>query len=158
MLGALVVLTLSGGSMAVWLTMHTMATLMLVLMAYVHTPPKKATRARPNRAENSNGWSEKQRRAWRNIKWQLTLMLVVANLAINANNLKHDRNPDKLVLIWEYPTRAIQWIPTWQGLGVFYSANSFKNGLPPRPVQQFTAYCLSAPSWVRTSGTWDVFL
>ena len=33
--------------------------------------------------------------------------------------LKNDRNPGKWVLIWENLARAIQWIPTWQGLDGF---------------------------------------
>ena len=33
--------------------------------------------------------------------------------------LKNDWNPDIWVLIWEYSGRAIQWIPTWQGLDLF---------------------------------------
>ena len=37
----------------------------------------------------------------------------------DAKNLKYDWNHAKWVLIWEYSARAIQWIPTWQGLGGF---------------------------------------
>ena len=37
----------------------------------------------------------------------------------DAENLKNGRNPGTLVLIWEYSARAIQWIPTWQGLDDF---------------------------------------
>ena len=33
--------------------------------------------------------------------------------------LKNDWNPGKWVLIWEYSARALQWIPTWQGLDYF---------------------------------------
>ena len=32
---------------------------------------------------------------------------------------KNDWNPDIWVLIWEYSARAIQWVPTWQGLDGF---------------------------------------
>ena len=52
----------------------------------------------------------------------LTLMLLVANLA-NINwckkNFENDWNPGTWVLLWEYSAKAIQWIPTWQGLDVF---------------------------------------
>ena len=34
-------------------------------------------------------------------------------------NIKNDWNPGTWVLIWENSTRAIQWIPTWQGLDGF---------------------------------------
>ena len=34
-------------------------------------------------------------------------------------NLKNDRNPEKWVLIWEFSSRAFQWIPRWQGLDGF---------------------------------------
>ena len=51
----------------------------------------------------------------------LTLMLLVANLASRkwCKKLKTDWNPGMWVLIWEYSARAIQWIPTWQGLEDF---------------------------------------
>ena len=51
----------------------------------------------------------------------LTLMLLVANLANTKRykNLKYDWNPCIWVLIWEHSSRAIQWIPTWQGLDGF---------------------------------------
>ena len=29
------------------------------------------------------------------------------------------RKPSHMVLIWEYSVRAIQWVPTWQGLDGF---------------------------------------
>ena len=32
---------------------------------------------------------------------------------------KSTENPGTLVLIWEYSTRAIQWVPTWQVLDGF---------------------------------------
>ena len=57
----------------------------------------------------------------------LTLMLVMANLA-NAKLCKkteNDCNPGKWILIWEYSVRAIQWIPTWQGLDVFQKSLHF---------------------------------
>ena len=37
----------------------------------------------------------------------------------DAKKLKNDWNPGIWVLTWEYSVRAIQWIPTWQGLDVF---------------------------------------
>ena len=37
----------------------------------------------------------------------------------NAKILKNHWNPGKWVLIWEYSVRAIQWVPTWQGLDGF---------------------------------------
>ena len=43
----------------------------------------------------------------------LTLRLLLADLA----NTKWCKNPR--VLIWKYSARALQWIPTWQGLNVF---------------------------------------
>ena len=51
----------------------------------------------------------------------LTLMLLVANLANTkgCKNLKNDWNLGIWVLIWEYSSRAIPWIPTWQGLDGF---------------------------------------
>ena len=33
--------------------------------------------------------------------------------------MQNDWNPGIWVLIWECPTRAIHWIPIWQGLDVF---------------------------------------
>ena len=38
---------------------------------------------------------------------------------IMQKNMKNDWNPGKWALIWEYSARAIQWIPTWQGLDDF---------------------------------------
>ena len=51
----------------------------------------------------------------------LTLLLLVANLANIkcAKNLKNDWNPGTWVLIWEFSARAIQWVPTRQGLDGF---------------------------------------
>ena len=48
-------------------------------------------------------------------------MLLVANLASRkwCKKLKNDWNPGKWVLIWEGSGRAVQWIPTWQGLDGF---------------------------------------
>ena len=61
-------------------------------------------------------------RGWLNILDQIIpYMLLVASLA----NRKWCENPEKWlkpwpwVLIWEYLVRAIQWIPTWQGLDGF---------------------------------------
>ena len=47
-----------------------------------------------------------------------TLMLLVANLANTkwSKISENDWNPGRWVLIWEHSSRAIQWIPTWQGL------------------------------------------
>ena len=47
----------------------------------------------------------------------LALLLLVANLANTkwCKNLRNDWNPG----IWEYSSRAIQWIPTWHGLDGF---------------------------------------
>ena len=49
-------------------------------------------------------------------------MMLVANFA-NAKwckkELKNDWNPGIWILIWEYSARAIQWIPTWQGIEGF---------------------------------------
>ena len=36
-----------------------------------------------------------------------------------CKNLKNDWNTGIWVLIWEYSVRAIQWIPTWQGVVSF---------------------------------------
>ena len=54
-------------------------------------------------------------------KFHLTLMLLVANLANTkwCKNLENDWNPGIWVLIWKHSSRAIQWIPTWQGLDGF---------------------------------------
>ena len=51
----------------------------------------------------------------------LTLMLLVANLANTkwCKNMDNDQNPGKWVLIWKCSVRAIQWIPTLQGLDAF---------------------------------------
>ena len=38
---------------------------------------------------------------------------------VQAQGRKDFWNPCTLVLIWEYSARAIQWIPTWQGLDGF---------------------------------------
>ena len=48
-------------------------------------------------------------------------MLLVANLANTkvCKNLQNDWNPSIWVLIWEHSSRAIQWIPTWQGFDCF---------------------------------------
>ena len=49
----------------------------------------------------------------------LTFMLLVANFANSkwCEKPENDWNPSKWVLMWEYSVRAIQWIPTWKGLG-----------------------------------------
>ena len=51
----------------------------------------------------------------------LPLMLLVANLtkAKWCKIPENDWNNATWVLIWEYSERAIQWIPTWQGLDGF---------------------------------------
>ena len=54
-----------------------------------------------------------------------TLMLLVANLANTKwckNNWKITETLPHQVLIWEYSTRAVQWIPTWQGLDGFQNS------------------------------------
>ena len=56
----------------------------------------------------------------------LTLMLLVANLANTKWSKKPENwNPGTWVLIWEYSARAMQWIPTLQGL------DSFQKSLHP---------------------------
>ena len=57
----------------------------------------------------------------------LTLTLLVAYFTTQngAKNPKKWPNPGTWVLIWEYSARAIQWIPTWQGL------NGFQKSLRP---------------------------
>ena len=47
-----------------------------------------------------------------------------------GKNIKNDQNPGKWVLIWQYSTRAFQWIPTWQGL------DGFQNFLDPRALDK----------------------
>ena len=61
------------------------------------------------------------KRYWGSQKINLTLMLLVAYLAITkwCKNRKNDWNLGIWVLIWEYSSRAIWWIPTWQGLDGF---------------------------------------
>ena len=56
--------------------------------------------------------------------WSPHLTLTISSWLIwptqnDAKNLKNDWNPGSWVLIWEHSARAIQWIPTWQGLDVF---------------------------------------
>ena len=46
--------------------------------------------------------------------WWLNLQL-----QNDAKILRNHWNHGKWVLIWEYSSRAIQWIPTWQGLDGF---------------------------------------
>ena len=71
-----------------------------------------------------------------NLKWwcqlncqpwciSLTIMLLVANMVITkwCKKPENDWNPGKWVLIWEYSTRAIQWIPIWQGLDGFLKSS-----------------------------------
>ena len=50
---------------------------------------------------------------------RLTLLLLLANFVNTkwCNKLRNNWNLGIWVLIWEYS--AIQWIPTWQGLGGF---------------------------------------
>ena len=52
----------------------------------------------------------------------LTLMLLVAISTKTkwCKNIRNNRNPGIWVLIWEYSARAIHWIPTRQGLDVFF--------------------------------------
>ena len=49
----------------------------------------------------------------------INMYLLIWAIRNDAKNLKNDWNPGTWVLIWEYPARAIQWIPTWQSLNVF---------------------------------------
>ena len=51
----------------------------------------------------------------------LTLMLVVVTFANTkwCKKAENDRIPGKWLLIWEYSSRAIKWIPTWQDLDGF---------------------------------------
>ena len=53
-------------------------------------------------------------------------MLLLANSAITkwCKNSEKWLNPVTWVLIWEYSARAIQWIPTQQGLDGFVEKNS----------------------------------
>ena len=43
----------------------------------------------------------------------------------DAKELENDWNPGKWALIWEYSSRAIQWIPTWQGFRWFSKIFAF---------------------------------
>ena len=43
---------------------------------------------------------------------------------------ENDWNPGTWVLIWEYSMRAIQWIPTWQGL------DDFQKSFSPCPLDE----------------------
>ena len=54
-------------------------------------------------------------RCWNN----LTLILLEANFANIQWCKKSLKMTETQVLMWEYSVRAIQWIPTWQGLGGF---------------------------------------
>ena len=51
------------------------------------------------------------------LKLLIWVILPIQNDA--KKQLRNDWNPGILVLIWKYSARAIQWIPTWQGLDVF---------------------------------------
>ena len=48
----------------------------------------------------------------------------------DAENMKNVCNPGKWVLIWDKLVRAIQWIPTWQGL------DGFQILLPPGALDE----------------------
>ena len=64
------------------------------------------------------------------IRRYLTLLLLVANLV----NTKWCNKPEKWLKPWHMGThlrvRAIQWIPTWQGL------NAFQKSLHPCPLEE----------------------
>ena len=51
--------------------------------------------------------------------WGLYKRLSFALIQNHAKNLKIIWNLGTWILIWEYSTRAILWIPTWQGLDGF---------------------------------------
>ena len=61
------------------------------------------------------------------VGWVFIFLLLVADLANTkwCKKRKNDWNPGTKVLIREYSGRAIQWIPTWQGL------ENFKKALHP---------------------------
>ena len=71
------------------------------------------------------------------VKHILSLTLLVANLAITkwCKKLKYDWNPGTWVLIWECSVKAIQWIPTWQGL------DGFQKSLHPLHWKGYDLYC-----------------
>ena len=75
-------------------------------------------------------------------------MLLLANLPIqnDAKDLKNDWNADTWVLIWEYFTRAIQWIPAWQGI------DGFQKSLRPCALDE------SSLSIRRVHNIWDNML
>ena len=98
----------------------------------------------------------------------LTLMLLVANLA-NTKGWKkpeNDWNPGKWVLIWEYSTRAIQWIPTRQGLVSFQGfcvlvlwmkVASALEGLSMNGLTncELTVAMICHDLWLITMGAWE---
>ena len=49
-------------------------------------------------------------------------MANLANTKLCLKKLRNDWNPGTWVLIWECSARAIQWIPTWQGLDGFQNS------------------------------------
>ena len=55
----------------------------------------------------------------RNYNKPLCCCWLIRPLQNDAKDLKNDWNPGTWVLIWEYSARAIQWIPTRQGLDGF---------------------------------------
>ena len=51
--------------------------------------------------------------------WPLCCWWLIWPIQNDAKKLKNDWTPGTLVLIWEYSSRAIQWIPTWHALDGF---------------------------------------
>ena len=72
----------------------------------------------------------------------LTLMLLVVNLSNTyEKDLQNGWNPGTWVLIWEYSARAIQWVPTCQGL------DGFQRSLRPCPLDESSLSIGSVDSW-----------
>ena len=78
----------------------------------------------------------------------LTLMLLVANLFHTkwCKKNKNDWNPGTWILSWRYSVRAIQWIPTWQGLDSLKKIFAYLcfDGLSLR-IKGLTYSCLEVP-------------
>ena len=91
----------------------------------------------------------------RNLCMVLTLMLVVANL---ADTKWCKKKPEKWlilgtsVLICEYSARAIQWIPTWQGLDGFQK--SLRLWLSIGRVRMMEVKMWNAGAFSATSFSW----
>ena len=79
-------------------------------------------------------------------------MLLVTNLTTTKwykKNLKTDWNPVKWVLIWEYLPRAIQWIPTWQGLDGFQQSLRPCASAESSPSIEKVKHIVAASGWNR---------